>query len=299
MLNDAPAQIAGVDPLIERYDGFLLDQFGVLHDGQRAFAGALAALEAIRDAGRRVIILSNSGKRASPNIERLRRLGSERYLFNDLMSSGETAWRGLQARNDLTFAGLGRRCLFISRGGDHSAIHGLDIQATDQPEDATFVFLAGLDGDEGSRHRIERLLDKALRRKLPLLCTNPDIISLEGERRVAGPGALAADYAQAGGDVRYVGKPWPAIYRAALQRINLRVDRLAAVGDSLEHDIKGAEAFGIDGVLIADGVHREALSAAPSLLGGVARLANDAGCMPRWVMSRFDIERPSDIAHAS
>lgn len=299
MLSESPALIAGIEPLVERYDGFLLDQFGVLHDGQRAFPGALAALESIRDAGRRVVILSNSGKRAAPNVERLQQLGIDRYLFDDLMSSGETAWLGLQARNDLTFAGLGRRCLFLSRGGDRSAIDGLEIEAVSHPEEATFVFLTGIDADEDARQHVERLLQGALRRNLPLLCTNPDMISLEGDRRVPGPGALAADYANAGGDVRYVGKPWPAIYRAALQRINLRVDRLAAVGDSLDHDIKGAEAFGIHGVLVTDGVHREALASTPSLVGEVTRLAKAVGCMPRWVMPRFDVERSPDIAHAS
>ena len=100
--------IAGIEPLIERYEGFLLDQFGVLHNGRNAFPGAIEALDLIRDAGKRVVILSNSGKRSAPNIDRLERLGIERYMFDDLLSSGETAWLGLQNRSDLTFAGLGK-----------------------------------------------------------------------------------------------------------------------------------------------------------------------------------------------
>ena len=58
-------------------------QSGIL---QNVIEAGPEALEAIRDAGRRVIILSNSGKRAALNIERLQDLGIDRYLFDDLMT---------------------------------------------------------------------------------------------------------------------------------------------------------------------------------------------------------------------
>lgn len=298
-------RIAGIEPLIEQYQGFLLDQFGVLHDGERAFAGAVEALELIRDAGRKVIILSNSGKRSATNMDRLERLGIERYLFDDLLSSGETAWLGLQSRSDLTFAGLGSRCFFISRGGDRTAIEGLPIEEVESPLDASFVFLTGLDPDPDFHRRIENRLEVAIKRKLPMLCTNPDKISLEGDDRVPGPGSLAAHYASRGGEVRYVGKPWPAIYRAAIHRLNLRVDQIVAVGDSLHHDIKGAESFGIDGAIVTNGVHREALSGIDGEPKTIEELAKEARVTPRWVIENFapgvnDRTRPADgLCHAS
>lgn len=294
--------IAGIEPLIEAYEGFLLDQFGVLHDGVQAFPGAIEALDLIRDAGRKVIILSNSGKRSAPNIKRLEGLGIERYMFDDLLSSGETAWLGLQNRSDLTFAGLGHRCFFISRGGDQSAVEGLPIETVESPLDADFVLLTGLDPDPDFRRRIENRLEVAVKRKLPMVCTNPDKISLEGDERVPGPGSLADHYEGRGGEVRYVGKPWPAIYRAAIHKLNLRVDRIVAVGDSLHHDIKGAEAFGIDGAIVTNGVHREALASDDVQGLALKGLAGEAGVTPRWVLPDFAPTKPtncSDMRHAS
>lgn len=293
-------RLAGIEPLIERYEGFLLDQFGVLHDGEKPFEGAIEALDLIREAGRKVIILSNSGKRSAPNIKRLERLGIERYLFDDLLSSGETAWLGLQNRSDLTFAGLGKTCFFISRGDDRSAIDDLAIEAVESPLEAGFVFLTGLDPDTEKRQRLEKRLEVAVKRRLPLICTNPDMLSLEGEERVPGPGYLAAHYAGLGGEVRYVGKPWPAIYRAAIHKLNLRVDQIVAVGDSLDHDVKGAEAFGIDGAIVTSGVHREELAKFENADLGIRHLAKEAGVTPRWVIDSFAPGTGAgDLRHAS
>ena len=66
---------ARLSELARRFDVFLVDQFGVLTDGVRLYPGALDALRALRAAGRRVALLSNSGRRASLNAERLAAMG--------------------------------------------------------------------------------------------------------------------------------------------------------------------------------------------------------------------------------
>jgi putative hydrolase of the HAD superfamily len=47
-----------------------------------------------------------------------------------------------------------------------------------------------------------------------------------------------------------VAKPDPAIFRAALERLGAPADGALHVGDSLEHDVAGARAAGIDAVLV-------------------------------------------------
>jgi ribonucleotide monophosphatase NagD (HAD superfamily) len=59
--------LPGIEPLIGRYDGFLLDQWGVLHNGVEVLPGVLDALQALQRAAKTVIILSNSGRRAAAN----------------------------------------------------------------------------------------------------------------------------------------------------------------------------------------------------------------------------------------
>ncbi|WP_292218771.1 TIGR01459 family HAD-type hydrolase, partial [Mesorhizobium sp.] len=77
----------GIEALAERYDVFLLDQFGVLHDGQQPYAGAVEALSALKRAGKTVVLISNSGKRAEPNERRLKKLGFEEASWDHFVSS--------------------------------------------------------------------------------------------------------------------------------------------------------------------------------------------------------------------
>jgi HAD superfamily hydrolase (TIGR01459 family) len=280
----------GIEPLLDRYDGFLVDQFGVLYDGVQVLPGAREALILLRACRKRVVILSNSGRRAAANRDRLARLGLEPELYSALVTSGEAAWWGLMQRTDAAFADLGRRCLYFSRGGDLSTLDGLDYALAPDAETADFVLLSGLDPFDAARERCRRQLERALARGLPLVCANPDMVSLEGERRVDGPGAFAAHYAAAGGDVRYVGKPWPAVYRMALAILELPPARLLAVGDSLDHDIGGAAPFGIDGALVLGGVHEAAFAgavSAPDLLARLAALCEGHPYRPRWLLRAF------------
>jgi HAD superfamily hydrolase (TIGR01459 family) len=287
----SPTQVlSGIEPLLDRYDGFLVDQFGVLYDGVRLLPGAREALALLRRHGKQVVILSNSGRRAAANAERLEGMGLEPALYTALVSSGEAAWQGLKDGSDEAFAGLGRRCLFFSRGGDRSTVEGLDLELVVDASGADFVLLSGLDPDEDARALCRRELDVARARGLPLVCANPDVVSLEGERRVDGPGAFATRYAAGGGDVRWIGKPWPAVYRAALSILDAPPPRLLAVGDSLEHDIGGAVPFGIEGALVVGGVHGDAFANAGSaadLLECLDTLCRSETHRPRWLLRGF------------
>ena len=289
--------IPGIEPLLERYDGFLLDQFGVLHDGQAPLPGVLDALRLLHAARRPVVLLSNSGRRSAPNEERLSRIGIPRVLYDRLITSGETAWQDRRSGRNRIFEGLGHRCLLFTRGGDRSAVDGLDLAPVDDASEADFVLLAGLDADAATHARARTVLEAALGERLVLICTNPDVVSIEGAQHFEGPGAFAARYVAAGGEVRYVGKPWPEIYRNALEGLDLPPERLVAIGDSLDHDIAGGARCDIDGALVIGGIHRAAFATATTPAGMLAAL----GCLgaahpaqPRWLMSGF---RPAKRGH--
>ena len=289
-MTEPTRYIDGIEPLIERYDGFLLDQFGVLHDGRTPLPGAVEALELLKAARRPVVLLSNSGRRSTTNAERLSRIGIARRLYDLIITSGETAWQERRAGGGRIFATLGPRCLLFARGGDRSAIEGLDLQAVDAVELADFVLLSGLDADACVHACCAEALALALRRGLVVICTNPDLVSIDGADHFEGPGAFAARYAAAGGEVRYVGKPWPEIYRHALDALLLPPERLVAIGDSLDRSIAGASHLGIDSVLIADGVQREAFAATTTplaMLAVVGRITGRSRPRPQWLMPHF------------
>jgi HAD superfamily hydrolase (TIGR01459 family) len=281
--------LQGIDPLLDRYDGWLVDQYGVLHDGVRVRPGALLALELLAQRGRRVVLLSNSGKRARDNEVRLTRLGVPRALYAHCVTSGEVAWELLREGSAAEVAGLGNACVLLARDGDLAAVEGLALRVAAQAAAADFVLLAGLDPDDGARATARLVLDQALARGLPLLCTNPDRKSLEGDRQIDGPGAFAERYAAAGGAVRFVGKPWPAIYRRALALLGSPRDRTLAVGDSLHHDVLGASRCGLATALVLDGVHREAFAGAGprALAAALEQLAAGTEARPDWLLPTF------------
>ena len=264
-----PAQlIDGLHAVAPRYDAFLLDQFGVLHDGTQVYPGVLPCLEALKEAGKRVIILSNSGTLQRPNRARLARLGVPESLYEDFVTSGEVTRAYLDsAPAELRAgesAGGALRCLPLGalRGGtsERAILDGLNIEEAASVEEADFAMVASFGQDPPPRDAFDEVLAAAKRRGLTLVCANPDVKGVSPNGLIHAPGALAADYEAAGGQVVYIGKPHPLIYRHVLRDLApIPPSRVLAVGDSLSHDVAGAQGVGVASVLVIEGIHHEEL----------------------------------------
>lgn len=243
--------------LLPRYDGFLLDQWGVLHDGVWPYPGAVVALEMLRRADKRVIILSNSGRSGAENARQLAKFGFAPELYDEVVSAGDDARDALTARDEPFHHALGRRCLLLARDGEAHLAEGLGLDLVDDVEIADFILLMTMDPPRQSVAGWMSLLQAASERRLPMVCANPDLhrASPSGGLQEA-PGLVARAYEQLGGAVRYHGKPQPRIYRTCLAKLGLDRSRVVAIGDSLEHDIAGAQGVGIDSVFIGGGIHR-------------------------------------------
>jgi HAD superfamily hydrolase (TIGR01459 family) len=253
-------RLDGVAALAERFDGFILDQWGVLHDGSTAYAGAAACLGRLRDAGKRVVVLSNSGRREAENIRLMERTGFARDLYDHLVVAGEHAREALRSRGEPFHRGLGRRCYVIARGGDRALLEGIGLDLVEDVATAHFVALIGTDAPERLAADYEDVLQAARARDLPLLCANPDLLRPVPGGVTEAPGVLARRYETLGGRVFYHGKPHAPIYRTAIERLRrFGCERIVAVGDSSEHDVLGAAGVGLPSALIAGGIHADAL----------------------------------------
>lgn len=255
-----PAMMARLDDVFDQADAFLLDQFGTLHDGVALYPGVVQAMARLRQAGKHVLILSNSGKRAAPNVARLARIGLPAELYDGFLTSGEVAWRLLAERRLPALAGA-RRCLVLSRGQDPEALAGLDLTETEDAAEADLVLLLGSEADRIGLDAYRARLAPAARRGVPCLCGNPDRLMVLGDGGLApAPGRIAEIYAEMGGPVHWIGKPEPAIYEAAFAMLApllgapLAPRRIWAVGDSLEHDAAGAAAQGCRALLVLTGI---------------------------------------------
>lgn len=274
--------IEGLRVLAPRYDAYLLDQFGVLHDGTTVYSGVLGCLEALRDAGKRVVILSNSGTRRDANRERLAHLGIPGDLYEDFVTSGEVTRAYLTAAPAELRAkdsdGGALRCLplgaLMGGASERAILEGLNITEAASVAEADFVMVASFGQDPPPRGAFDRVLAEARHRGLALVCANPDVKGVSPNGLIHAPGALAADYEAAGGKVVYIGKPHPLIYRHVLQDLApVAPGRVLAVGDSLSHDIAGARGVGVASALVIEGIHQEDLGAPADGEAFASRLA--------------------------
>lgn len=250
--------IGGLRELAPHYDGFILDLWGVIHDGVAPMPGAVDCLRSLMESDKRIILLSNAPRRADDVVRRITRIGVPAGLYHHVMSSGEEAWQHLRRRDDPFYAALGWRCLHIGSERDIEIRHGLDLEFVETAEEAEFVLNTGPAGWDDRLEDYEPILQLALDRNLPMICANPDIVVMHGNQLALCAGALAKWYEEAGGRVRWHGKPFRSVYDTCVELLGIDdCSRILAVGDSVRTDIAGAAGAGIDSLLIAGGIHAE------------------------------------------
>ena len=253
--------INGMRELAPEYDGFILDLWGVVHDGTAPFPGVLDCMERLIAAGKRLVLLSNAPRRSDDVMRRITRIGVPERLYHGIMSSGEEAWLHLKHRDEPFYAALGHRCVHIGSERDLEIREGLDLVFVDVPAEADFILNTGPAEWEDTLETYMPVLAEALSRGLPMVCANPDLVVVHNGKPALCAGALAEEYQRLGGRVRWHGKPYPSVYESCLGLLGIgEKRRILAIGDSLRTDIAGAAGAGIDGLFIAGGIHADEFS---------------------------------------
>ena len=283
--------LPGFAPLADRYDGFILDLWGVIHDGVNAFPHAVDCLSRLRAAGKRTLLLSNVPRPNNAAQDLMRRMGIPDDLYTDILTSGEAVRRSLQDPPDLWWAELGARVFHLGPERDRGVMEGLPLIKVSEPADANFVLNTGPDDHRNPTDmaEFEDVLRDCARHHLPMICANPDLQVIRGGVRVLCAGSLALRYQELGGDVRSIGKPDPAIYQPVLQSLGLPVDRVLAVGDALHTDIAGAAGVDIASCWVLSGIHGDVLSNGSDGydLMRAERTAREEGVTPIATIPRF------------
>ncbi|GMH28047.1 hypothetical protein Nepgr_029890 [Nepenthes gracilis] len=284
--------LSGIQQLAEnrRFKAWLLDQFGVLHDGKQPYPGVISTLEKLSNCGAKMVIVSNSSRRASVTFNKMRSLGFDPSLFVGVITSGELTHQYLRRRDDAWFAAVGKSCIHMT-WNDRGAIslEGLDLKVVENVEDAEFVLVHGTEAlgtSSGSAipkklEDLEKILEQCAARKIPMVVANPDYVTVEARALQVMPGTLAARYEQLGGEVRWMGKPDKIIYQSAMAMAGVDACDCVAVGDSLYHDIKGANVAHIESVFVSGGIHASELG-----LGSFGEVADEAAV--RALASKYD-----------
>jgi HAD superfamily hydrolase (TIGR01459 family) len=280
----------GLGSLVRRYDVFLVDQWGVLHDGHAPYPGVVQCLKRLVWSGKQVIIISNSGKRSACNEARLNKLGFPRSSYSHLVTSGEIAWQMLATGRGFFRKFMNTPSLLLTSDKPEAFVQGLAVPFVDHVKDAGMILLAGID-DTRSPAFYEAIIKEGTARKLPLVCTNPDLTRITSSGLQPGTGAIAQAYQARGGRVYFIGKPYPEIYRHCLTLVpNVPVSRVLAVGDSIDHDVAGGMSAGLGTLLTLRGVHIDNFidTLDPSEINQRIRgIAGPFGAIPDWAIPSF------------
>ncbi len=290
---DAPAVaiLDGLGAIAGDYDGYIVDLWGVVHNGVEPYPGVVDCLTRLRASGARVALLSNAPRRIPSVIAKLRELGVPDEAYDGVLSSGEAAHLALAARADAFHQGLGRRCFPLGPPRDADVHAGLDLDVVDRPEEASFVLCTGVDDFDETLEDYAPLLDRCLAAGLPMVCANPDLIVVVGDKLAVCAGAMAEYYEERGGRAVWHGKPHPPIYDLLRRRVlaDVPAGRTLAIGDSVRTDMAGAAAIGVDALFVMDGIHQGEITAPGTDSPDPARLARlfDTLAPPRAAMWRL------------
>lgn len=282
--------IAGLSDVAGVYDGFILDLWGLVHDGATLYPPSRDTFVALKAAGKKTLLLSNAPRRAYALVEAMTRMGLARDLYGEVLSSGEAVNQALIRRDDAFFKALGRRCYHLGPARDQSVFDNTGLEIVPDLAAADFVLNTGPGELHETVATYEPVLQAAARLTLPMVCANPDLVVLRAGAAVVCAGALAARYTELGGKVAYRGKPDPAIYHLAVEQLGLPAGKIAVVGDALETDVKGANAAGLDSIWCTGGIHAAALGCSygtPADPAKAAALATAEGQMPTATIPGF------------
>ena len=225
------------------YDAYIVDLWGVIHNGIRLNSGAIEVLDNLSKNNKKITLLSNAPRPNKVTINFLRGLKMNEKYLDYVLTSGEAALKSL--RNNK----FGKKFFHLGTERDESLFYGLEKNKTDL-EKSDFILCSGLFDEHDDLKYYENLLKKYTSKKL--ICTNPDLIVHRGPEEYLCAGSIAEVFKNLGGEVIYFGKPHKEVYDLCLKKNK----KTLIIGDNLNTDIKGANNLNLDSLFITSGVHR-------------------------------------------
>jgi len=290
----AVKNISGLKEIFQNYDIFILDQWGVMHDGYNGYSEAIKCIYNLIVNKKKLIIISNSSKKSKSTAERLPSLGFNQNQFSGIMTSGEMVWKNLIDDTFVQDHKLGRNCFHIFDKSKEDGINftnGLNkFNFVSKIDDADFIL--GCTPFFNSRViDYIPLLSEAIKNNLPFVCANPDFETVENNsgKLIICMGTVAALYENMGGKTIILGKPSKEIYVESIKIIpNIDKSKILAIGDSLSHDIKGAIDFGIDSLLVTStGIHQKFFDKLKPIWESDTNTLKNLGITPTFICSDF------------
>ena len=231
--------------IFKKYDTFIIDLWGVMHNGVTLNPKAIEAVENLKKNSKKIVFLSNAPRPSSKVINFLLKMKMDKKYLEHVMTSGEAAMYAINQKK------FGKTFYHLGPTRDISVFEKVKDNRTDL-QNCDFILCTGLfDDHDNDLSYYKKLLLKHVSKKL--ICTNPDLIVHRGSVEELCAGSVAKVFEDLGGEVVYFGKPHKEVYDMCFGP----KEKVLAIGDNLRTDIKGANNLKIDCIFISEGVHRK------------------------------------------
>ena len=236
----------GLSSIVDDYQLFYVDLWGVVHNGVSLHKGAIKALNELTKKKKDFILLTNAPRPNHSVKSFLERLGMEKKIRDHVFTSGEAALNYLKKNF------LNETFYHIGPPRDFDLFNDFEKNKSDNIEKCDYLLCTGLfDDHEDDLKYYKNLFEKNLEKKM--ICTNPDLIVDRGNTRELCAGSIAMVFEKMGGEVVYFGKPYPEVYNQSIDNKNKKI---LSIGDNLNTDIKGANLLNFDSLIISNGIHK-------------------------------------------
>ncbi len=234
--------------IFKTYDTFVIDLWGVIHNGITLNSKAMEAVENLSNKSKKIVFLSNAPRPSLKVINFLIKMGMDKKYLSSVMTSGEAAMHAINQNK------FGKSFFHLGPPRDTSVFDKVKENKTNI-EKCDFILCTGLfDNYDKDLNFYKGFLKNHISKKL--ICTNPDLTVHRGNIEELCAGSIAKVFEELGGKVFYFGKPYPEVYNMCFSE----KEKVLAIGDNLRTDIKGANNLNLDCIFITDGVHREELN---------------------------------------
>lgn len=276
-------QIKSLGEISDNYELFIIDIYGVIHDGTDLYKDVLDTIKFLKLHNKKIVFLSNAPRRSERTIKVLDNLGITEEHYDYLLTSGEFAYYYFEEQDKLKYYYLGPE-------QDKHLLQGTAHELVNNPKDADIAVVTGLTPEQ----KVEDVLPeiKAIKEaNLEMHCINPDIFVIKKNNKSHFcAGAVAEKYKELGGNVVYYGKPYQNIYDEVIAEFDYKKSQILCIGDGLHTDIKGANQNGLDSLLITSGMHINELGITigeEANINKLSDLCKNYSATPNFVASLF------------
>ena len=236
----------GMRTIVENYDFFFIDLWGVIHNGIRVHENAIKTLVEISNIKKSYILLTNAPRPNSTVKIFLKKMGIDKSILGKVYTSGEAALNYLKKNH------LNDKFYHIGPPRDFDLFLDFKKNKKENINESNYLLCTGLfDKHDQDLDYYKELFGSFISKKM--ICTNPDLIVDRGNEREYCAGSIARIFQEIGGTVDYFGKPYPLVYN---QAADIKNKKVLCIGDNLNTDIKGANIQNFNSMLISDGIHK-------------------------------------------